>query len=226
MSDEKFKFAMTLKDFNKLLPQLNDFIPKYINDLQGFRDYYEAIKAKIKKTDFEITDSNKSETYDGDKVFDHLYGDLSPLFQEYLVEAYILGVPLIYCMEISGKKYFNYSLDSEFKPLYIKNDDNATITEPLVDENLKQTLYLSKNDYKYGNLKSIFISIRNLYEECVEVLSCNWPDHKPSTSTIPYTPNSTTGPSTDVVSSILTLESGIEIKTDSDGKVEFIFPDS
>lgn len=187
ISDEKFMAALNNIDIfkEKLLNQLYRFIPIYYNDLIGFLDYYEAIREYI-TLNFKIKDSNGIEA-NADKVFDHLYKDLSPLFQEYLVEAYILGVPLIYCFEKDRNYNFNY--DNGFIPLYITNHKDFELlkydegpapnfggkikyNDPLLNLNyplIKQELYLSNNDYKKGNLKSIFMSIRNLYEECKAV---------------------------------------------------------
>ena len=59
--------------FSKLLPTLGIFLTRYKNDLEYFRDYYQAIRSHI-TLDFKITDS-KGNKVESDKVFDYLYLD-------------------------------------------------------------------------------------------------------------------------------------------------------
>ena len=220
ISDRRFDIALT-GVFSKLLTlrELESFLTRYKNDLEYFRDYYQAIRSHI-TLDFKITDSSGSgNVAESDKVFDYLYEDLSPLFQEYLVEAYILGVPLIYCMEKDNVNYFNY--EDGFFPLHIKYDKGFFLfpnnNTPLGNFENKQVLRLSNNDYNNGNLKSILMSIRNLYEECLEVLN-DADDDQPA-------PNAQPAPnvqSSQAAKKNLQLKDNLIIETDKNGKIEFV----
>ena len=196
-SDKRFIFFLNKQNniFEDTLDGFKKFKKLYIQRIGRFVKYYEKVQKRL-TLDVDITafqdniriadiDSSVTEKTIVDKIFFHNYGELAELFKEYYVEAYILGVPLIYFMEFEkkggdGDKVFkcNYDFSQTYIPLKIlKYDDKFSekIREndynPLFYNTTDQCqeLYLSVEDYdRY--LKSILESIRNLYYESKELL--------------------------------------------------------
>lgn len=161
-------YSKTIQLIQDQMPSFIYFLINYVKNLKNFKEYYEAIKKNlVLPYSIDLKFNGNIQNIYLEEYFRVCYGNLNILFEEYYIESYILGIPLIYFINHGDGLRCNYNLENDLIPLKIEPILNQSSKPKLLEDYFDdlQKLEINKNSmernpkirriHKKNNISSI-----------------------------------------------------------------------